>query len=47
MQNKYQARELVKLSLEEIKQLPPKFVLCFDDGEVITTRRRTMVSHFF
>ncbi len=47
MQNKYQARDLVKLSLEEIKQLPPKFVLCFDDGEVITTRRRTMVSHFF
>ena len=33
--------------LVALKQLPPKFTLVFDDGEMQTTRRRTVVSSYF
>ena len=43
-----EARSLLGLKLEQLRAaLPPKFTLVFDDGEIETTRRRTLISSFF
>ena len=48
MSNKINARDLLSIEpLVALKQLPPKFTLVFDDGEMQTTRRRTVVSSYF
>ena len=48
MSNKINARDLLNIQpLELMTTLPPKFTLVFDDGEFITTRRRTVVSAYF
>lgn len=48
MQDKIMARDLLAFSPETIQDhLPVKFVLVFDDGEMITTRRRTKYSSFY
>ena len=43
----YHAKELMHRTLEEIKQLPDVMVrVVFDDGEVVTSMRSTILSWF-
>lgn len=48
MQAKITARDLLNVGSSLLfSMLPKKFTLVFDDGELVTTRRRTLVSHYF
>lgn len=43
----FKARDLVNQSFAQLVNLPPRFILVFDDGQIETIRQRVFVNWFF